>query len=61
MQYVLGYLRNFLPDCFQNFCIPLHSNTAGSDYYYYNQVSQRRQSGLKSEGVVDPSQKISIF
>jgi len=28
------YLWNFLPDCFQNFCIPLHSNTTGSDYYY---------------------------
>jgi len=33
------YLRNFLPDCFQNFCIPLHSNTAGSDYYYYTDVT----------------------
>jgi len=40
------YLRNFLPVCFQNFCIPLYSNAAGSDYYYYTDVTPLKAKNM---------------
>src|SRR6218665_2268887 len=40
------YLLNFLTDCFQNVCIPLHSNTAESDYYYYTDVTPLKAKNM---------------
>src|SRR6218665_2493778 len=49
-------LRNFLPDCFQNFCILLHSRLIdGNDYYYYTDVTP-----LKAKNILLPHETLKF-